>query len=176
MDKKVNSLICQTYYKGKHLQFSYIDLHFFFNCTECYSEASDHEEAESTDIPPPPYSFNGPSDIIHEVRSQSPFKRFWDSFEIGMVTLMVLLRVSHPLGKSSTSVFLTCSQRSHRYPVVPRQHHDLSQFCIISEQTQTLMAGSGVTVHLHRWRDAGLFCWGPYDKWSYISRAPRIFI
>ena len=23
---------------------------------ECYSEASDHEEAESTEIPPPPYS------------------------------------------------------------------------------------------------------------------------
>lgn len=22
---------------------------------ECYSEASDHEEAETTDIPPPPY-------------------------------------------------------------------------------------------------------------------------
>lgn len=25
-------------------------------CAECYSEASDHEEAESTDIPPPPYT------------------------------------------------------------------------------------------------------------------------
>lgn len=27
-----------------------------FPCTECYSEASDHEEAESTEIPPPPYT------------------------------------------------------------------------------------------------------------------------
>ena len=27
-----------------------------FVCQECYSEASDHEEAETTEAPPPPYS------------------------------------------------------------------------------------------------------------------------
>lgn len=49
----------------------------FFYCTECYSEASDHEE--STDTPPPPYSehhtqvvasVNGPSATVHQASSQ----------------------------------------------------------------------------------------------------------
>lgn len=44
--------------------------------TECYSEASDHEEAESTDLPPPPYSeqtlrdsvgASGPPGSTHQV-------------------------------------------------------------------------------------------------------------
>lgn len=43
---------------------------------ECYSEASDHEEAESTEIPPPPYSeqtlrdsvdASGPPGSTHQV-------------------------------------------------------------------------------------------------------------
>uniref|UniRef100_A0A8C1PTJ2 Connector enhancer of kinase suppressor of ras 3 n=1 Tax=Cyprinus carpio TaxID=7962 RepID=A0A8C1PTJ2_CYPCA len=49
----------------------------FFYCTECYSEASDHEE--STDTPPPPYSehhtqavacLNSPSATAHQASSQ----------------------------------------------------------------------------------------------------------
>lgn len=49
----------------------------FFYCTECYSEASDHEE--STDTPPPPYSehhtqaveiVNSPSAAAHQASSQ----------------------------------------------------------------------------------------------------------
>lgn len=51
----------------------------FFACVyhaECYSEASDHEEAESTEIPPPPYSeqtlrdsagASGPPGSTHQV-------------------------------------------------------------------------------------------------------------
>lgn len=45
-------------------------------CAECYSEASDHEEAENTEIPPPPYSdqtlrdsvgASGPPGSTHQV-------------------------------------------------------------------------------------------------------------
>lgn len=47
---------------------------------ECYSEASDHEEAESTEIPPPPYceqtlrdsvDASGPPGSTHQVRQAS---------------------------------------------------------------------------------------------------------
>lgn len=61
---------------------------------ECYSEASDQEEAESTEIPPPPYSeqtlrdsagVSGPPGSTHQVsqlRRRLPFTRHCiDSFE-----------------------------------------------------------------------------------------------
>ncbi|XP_028293367.1 connector enhancer of kinase suppressor of ras 3 isoform X2 [Gouania willdenowi] len=48
--------------------------------TECYSEASDHEEAESTDIPPPPYSTlrgsveaSGPPGSTHQGTLPPPY-------------------------------------------------------------------------------------------------------
>lgn len=45
--------------------------------SECYSEASDHEEAETTEIPPPPYSEQTVRDSVdapgstHQVSVQS---------------------------------------------------------------------------------------------------------
>lgn len=50
------------------------------SCSECYSEASDHEEAETTEIPPPPYSeqtlrdssnASGPPGSTHQVSNGS---------------------------------------------------------------------------------------------------------
>lgn len=38
------------------MQFLGVFIVLWFRCLECYSEASDHEETESTEIPPPPYS------------------------------------------------------------------------------------------------------------------------
>lgn len=58
---------------------------FFSPCEECYSEASDHEEAESTDLPPPPYSeqtlrdsvgASGPPGSTHQVSGRFGFSTF----------------------------------------------------------------------------------------------------
>lgn len=40
---------------------------------ECYSEASDHEDAESPNIPPPPYCVNGPLDTVQEGSLPPPY-------------------------------------------------------------------------------------------------------
>uniref|UniRef100_A0A672RHC1 Connector enhancer of kinase suppressor of ras 3 n=1 Tax=Sinocyclocheilus grahami TaxID=75366 RepID=A0A672RHC1_SINGR len=80
------SLVLKIYIYNTHIHeeiftiFIFLHLFFaslFFYCTECYSEASDHEE--STDTPPPPYSehhtqavasLNGSSATAHQVSSQ----------------------------------------------------------------------------------------------------------
>lgn len=57
---------------------------FIHACSECYSEASDHEEAESTEIPPPPYSeqtlrgsvdASGPPGSTHQVSHVPEYKQ-----------------------------------------------------------------------------------------------------
>ena len=74
MAEKVNCVALQWRDKSHAL---FANVLFLCVChAECYSEASDHEEAESTEIPPPPYSeqtlrdsmdASGPPGSTHQV-------------------------------------------------------------------------------------------------------------
>ncbi|XP_056623065.1 connector enhancer of kinase suppressor of ras 3-like isoform X2 [Triplophysa dalaica] len=73
------------------IQYEATDAH----AAECYSEASDHEEAESTNIPPPPYSFSGPSDTIHEGSLPPPYSSPVPSEVTGTLSSPVSTMTSH---------------------------------------------------------------------------------
>lgn len=73
------------------IQYEATDAH----TAECYSEASDHEEAESTDIPPPPYSFNGPSDTVHGASLPPPYSSPVPSEATGTLSSPVSTMTSH---------------------------------------------------------------------------------
>uniref|UniRef100_A0A3Q0SDN4 Interaction protein for cytohesin exchange factors 1 n=1 Tax=Amphilophus citrinellus TaxID=61819 RepID=A0A3Q0SDN4_AMPCI len=53
--KACHPQVMMFYFAVMNFCFLCVSLHKH-GCSECYSEASDHEEAETTEIPPPPYS------------------------------------------------------------------------------------------------------------------------
>ncbi|KAA0711529.1 CNK3/IPCEF1 fusion protein [Triplophysa tibetana] len=65
------------------------------HAAECYSEASDHEEAESTNIPPPPYSFTGPSSTLKEGSLPPPYSSPVPSEVTGTLSSPVSTMTSH---------------------------------------------------------------------------------
>ncbi|XP_057199498.1 connector enhancer of kinase suppressor of ras 3-like isoform X1 [Triplophysa rosa] len=73
------------------IQYEAADAH----TAECYSEASDHEEAESTSVPPPPYSFNGPSDAVREGSLPPPYSSPVPSEVTGTLSSPVSTMTSH---------------------------------------------------------------------------------
>lgn len=111
-----------------------------FPSAECYSEASDHEEAESTEIPPPPYTdrtLQGPPGGTHQVSlAGSPSG---PACQNG--TFDGVLPVS---GDSSSSLLPRRPGRHQRVAVFPRQHHDVAQLFLLAGQAAAVLVGSGV--------------------------------
>nr|XP_055028129.1 connector enhancer of kinase suppressor of ras 3 isoform X2 [Misgurnus anguillicaudatus] len=62
---------------------------------ECYSEASDHEDAESPNIPPPPYCVNGPLDTVQEGSLPPPYSSPVPSEATGSLSSPVSTMNSH---------------------------------------------------------------------------------
>lgn len=111
-----------------------------FPSAECYSEASDHEEAESTEIPPPPYTdrtLQGPPGGTHQVgRAGTPSD---PACQNG--TFEGVLPFS---GHASSSLLPRRPGRHQWVAVFPRQHDDVAQLFLLAGQAAAVLVGSGV--------------------------------
>lgn len=117
---------------------------------ECYSEASDHEEAESTDLPPPPYceqtlrdsmAASEPPGSTNQVSGcYCPVSNTHFLMKVNVTVASCLCA-----GHTSPTLLLVPPWRRQWLAVLPRQHHDFTELLLLLHgQAAAVLAGPGL--------------------------------
>lgn len=137
---------------------------------ECYSEASDHEETESSEIPPPPYSeetlqdsdeVTGPPGSTHQVGHAFKIKQLI-SFQMyllhetlfgSMLDLLGSIVCRCLSGYPSPALLHHAPRRRQRLAFLARQHDDVAELVLFARQTPAVLAGPGLAGLPACWRN-----------------------
>lgn len=124
---------------------------------ECYSEASDQEEAESTEIPPPPYSeqtlrnsagVSGPPGSTHQVSHVCGLASCTEGC-LSLTIVFIYLNffsnvINEPYylsGYPSSPLLFHSPQWSKRFTVLPRQYNDITELYLLACEAPAVLVG-----------------------------------